>query len=147
MWPVLIKLVQSLRNKQIPASLNFKAPNPSIDFANSPFFVNAELRDWETDGFPRRAGISSLGVGGTNAHIIVEEAPAVEASSDSREYQLLTLSAKTNTALDTMTANLAEFLRNSPDVNLADVAFTLQNGRQRMNHRRVLVVDLCCRCG
>ena len=136
-----IKAVEALKHKQIPASLNYSAPNPSIDFENSPFFVNAELRDWETDGFPRRAGISSLGVGGTNAHIIIEEAPEVEASSESREKQLLTLSAKTSSALDTMTANLAQFLRKNPDLNLADVAFTMQNGRQRMNHRRVVAVD------
>ncbi len=70
-----IKTVLALEHKQIPPSLNFEQPNPNIDFANSPFFVNTELRRWDTDGTPRRAGVSSFGIGGTNAHVVLEEAP------------------------------------------------------------------------
>ena len=136
-----IKAVQALKHKQIPASLNYSQPNPSIDFENSPFYVNAELQDWKTDGFPRRAGVSSLGVGGTNAHIILEEAPEVEQSDEADGYQLLTLSARTTVALDQMTTNLAEFLHQHPDVNLADVAYTLQLGRKQLSERRVVAAQ------
>ncbi|MCC5623715.1 type I polyketide synthase [Nostoc sp. CHAB 5715] len=135
----LIKTILALKHKQIPPSLNFEQPNPQIDFANSPFYVNTKLTQWKTNGFPRRASVSSLGIGGTNAHVIVEEAPVLEPSSLSRSWQLLLLSAKTESALETATENLANHLQLHPDVNLADVAHTLQVGRGEFNHRRVLV--------
>lgn len=136
-----IKVIQALKHKQIPPTLNWTAPNPMIEFSSSPFYVNIKLRDWNPPpGIPRRAGVSSLGVGGTNAHIILEEAPEVEPSSQSpRPWLLLPLSAKTNTALDKMTANLAAHLRQNPETNLADVAYTLQVGRQGFTHRRFVV--------
>ncbi|MAT96289.1 MAG: hypothetical protein CL608_04030 [Anaerolineaceae bacterium] len=136
-----IKVVQSLKHKQIPASLNYKAPNPMLNLEDSPFFVNHELREWPQDESPRRAGISSLGVGGTNAHVVVEEAPELEPSSDSRDWQLLQLSAKTSSALDAASQNLATFLQENPDVSLADVAYTLQVGRQPMPYRRIVAVQ------
>ena len=135
-----IKVVQSLKHKQIPASLNYKAPNPMLNLEDSPFFVNHELRDWPQDESPRRAGISSLGVGGTNAHVVVEEAPQLEPSSDSREWQLLQLSAKSSAALDAASHNLAAFLQENTEVSLADVAYTLQLGRQPMPYRRIVAV-------
>ncbi len=135
----LIKTVLALQNKQLPPSLHFQRPNPKIDFANSPFYVNDRLRDWQRGGTPRRAGVSSFGIGGTNAHVVLEEAPAVEPSGGSRHRQLLLLSARTETALDSATANLAEHLRKNPDINLADAAFTLQVGRKPFGHRRMLV--------
>ncbi|MBK7897608.1 MAG: SDR family NAD(P)-dependent oxidoreductase [Anaerolineaceae bacterium] len=135
-----IKVVQALRHRQIPASLNYTAPNPMLNLADSPFFINHELREWPRSDSPRRAGISSLGVGGTNAHIVVEEAPELEPSSESREWQLLSLSAKTSTALEAASHNLATFLRQNPDLPLADVAYTLQVGRQPMPHRRIVAV-------
>ncbi|MEG3973096.1 beta-ketoacyl synthase N-terminal-like domain-containing protein [Microcoleus sp. herbarium8] len=135
----LIKSIQALKHKQIPASLHFQEPNPQIDFANSPFYVNTTLSEWKTNGNPRRAGVSSFGIGGTNAHIILEETPALEASSSSRPWQLLLLSAKTNTALETATANLAKHLQQHPDLNIADVAYTLQVGRRTFEHRRMVV--------
>ncbi len=135
-----IKVVESLKHRQIPASLNFEKPNPMIDFENSPFFVNAERREWPQGAAPRRAGISSLGVGGTNAHIVLEEAPELEPSSGSRPSQLLLFSAKTAAALDSVTANFADFLRRNPAVNLADAAYTLQVGRAQMPHRRAVAV-------
>ena len=134
-----IKACLALENKQIPATLHFQKPNPRIDFDNSPFFVNAELRDWQTDGFPRRAGISSLGVGGTNAHIILEEAPQVETSSGSRDWQLLPISAKGPSALNDATERLGNFLSENQDINLADAAYTLQVGRQPLDVRRFVV--------
>lgn len=85
-----IKTTQALKHKQLPPSLNFSAPNPMIDFDSSPFYVNNTLRDWQTNGGPRRAGVSSLGVGGTNAHIILEEAPALDETDVSeRPFTLL----------------------------------------------------------
>jgi amino acid adenylation domain-containing protein len=134
-----IKAVLALQHHQIPPSLNFTQPNPKIDFANSPFYVNTTLSDWETGGAPRRAGVSSFGIGGTNAHVVLEECPAVEPSGPARPWQLLLLSAKTESALDTATANLASHLKQQPELALADVAHTLQVGRRTFNYRRVLV--------
>ena len=79
----LIKAVLALEHKQLPPSLNFTQPNPNIDFADSPFFINTKLAEWQTNGTPRRAGVSSFGIGGTNAHVLLEEAPAVETRSGS----------------------------------------------------------------
>ncbi len=135
----LIKAVLALEHKQIPPSLNFEKPNPRIDFDNSPFYVSTRLTEWHTDGTPRRAGVSSFGIGGTNAHAVLEEAPAVAPSGLARPWQLLLLSAKTESALDAATINLVECLRQQSQVNLADVAYTLQVGRRTFNQRRMVV--------
>ncbi|MDZ7949852.1 polyketide synthase [Nostoc sp. DedQUE09] len=135
----LIKTVLALKYKQIPPSLNFEAPNPEIDFANSPFYVNTRLTEWKANNTPRRAGISSLGFGGTNAHIILEEAPEIKYFDDSRPWQLLLLSAKTTSAVETAAINLVDYLKQYPDINLANVAHTLQVGRRAFNHRKILV--------
>lgn len=135
----LIKTVLALKHTKIPPSLHFEQPNPEIDFANSPFYVNTELIEWEEVPIPRRAGLSSFGFGGTNTHMILEEAPAVEPSGESRPWQLLVLSAKTDTALDMATTNLAAHLKQNLDLNLADVAYTLQVGRRAFMHRRMVV--------
>ncbi len=135
----LIKTVLALKHKQIPPSINFERPNPQINFERSPFYVNAKLSDWETGGMPRRAGVSSFGIGGTNAHVVVEEAPLREPSGPSRPWHLLTLSARTPSALGVVTANLAEHLRQCPDLNLADVAYTYHVGRKAFEHRRAVV--------
>jgi len=135
----LIKTALALKQEMLPPSLNFTAPNPKIDFANSPFFVNSKLTDWKAGPTPRRAGVSGFGVGGTNAHLVLEEAPALEPSGPSREGQLLLLSAKTSSALDAATANLHAFLKANPELSLADAAFTLQMGRRVFDHRRMLV--------
>jgi acyl transferase domain-containing protein/acyl carrier protein len=135
----LLKTVLVLKHQSIPPTLNFEQPNPQIDFANSPFYVNKTLSEWKVGLSPRRAGVSSLGMGGTNAHVILEEAPALPASSSSRSWQLLVLSAKTESALETATTNLVQHLTQHPELNLADVAHTLQVGRREFNHRRMLV--------
>ncbi|NJM09208.1 type I polyketide synthase, partial [Candidatus Gracilibacteria bacterium] len=136
----VIKTALSLKHQLLPGILHFETPNPKIDFANSPFFVNTELRRWETqDGIPRRAGVSAFGVGGTNAHAILEEGPPVVRTPSSRPYQLLLLSARTPTALTAMANNLAAHLRAHPQLDLADVAYTLQVGRHGFQQRRVLV--------
>ncbi len=134
----VIKTVLALEHKQLPPSLNFTHANPNIDFAGSPFFVNTELKEWQTNGMPRRAGVSSFGIGGTNVHVVLEEAPPVE-TRPLRTLQLLTLSAKTATALEAARLNLAAYLKQNAETNLADVAFTLQTGRRSFAHRLALV--------
>jgi acyl transferase domain-containing protein len=134
----LLKTVQALRHRQLPPSIHFTSPNPKIDFADSPFFVNTQLTDWKSAG-PRRAGVSSFGLGGTNAHVVLEEAPQLEPSAPARGEQLLVLSAKNPAALDTATTQLLAHLKENPTLNLADAAHTLQVGRRHFSHRRALV--------
>lgn len=136
----LIKTVLALQAEELPANLHYEQPNPEIDFAHSPFVVNAALRAWprQTDRV-RRAGINSLGMGGTNAHVILEEAPERTSSGPSRPWQLLLLSAKTASALEQATQRLVSHLREHEEQPLADIASTLQRGRQRFGHRRMLV--------
>ena len=140
----LIKTVLALQNKMLPPSLHFETPNPKIDFANSPFYVNTTLKEWITNNTPRRAGVSSFGIGGTNAHVILEEAPVFGQGAGSREqernyHHLLCLSAKTASALEKSTANLITHLKEHPEQNLGDVAYTLNIGRRGFNHRRMLI--------
>ncbi|HEX6046565.1 MAG TPA: MupA/Atu3671 family FMN-dependent luciferase-like monooxygenase [Pyrinomonadaceae bacterium] len=136
----LIKTILALKHGQIPPSLHFEEPNPNIDFANSPFFVNTELRAWDGDGTPRRAGVSSFGIGGTNAHVVLEQAPAASASDKpSSSSQLLMLSARTHDALLQASTNLAAHLDHHPELDLADVAYTLSAGRRQFEHRLALV--------
>lgn len=144
----LIKTVLQLEHGAIPALLHYQKPNPRIDFESSPFAPAARLQQWPRGASPRRAGVSAFGVGGTNAHVIVEEAPVPVPRVSSRSTQLLVLSAKTPTALESMTRNLADWLAAPPeavgkldDGLLADVAFTLQRGRKSFAHRRVVVAS------
>lgn len=137
----LIKTILALHHRQIPPSLYFDSPNPEIDFAASPFFVNTELRDWPQGPHPRRAGVSAFGFGGTNAHLVLEEAPPAPVPAGGAGAHLLVLSAKTSSVLDSMAARLAEHLRARPDQDLADVAHTLRTGRARFEHRATLVCE------
>jgi len=139
-----IKTVLALKYKLIPPSLHFTRANPKIDFDNSPFYVSTRLKEWKSNGCPLRAGVSSFGIGGTNAHVVLEECLDKEITGDQEGTGglaplLFLLSAKTQTALDKMTANLAAYLGNNPDIDPADVAYTLQVGRKAFNHRRMLV--------
>ncbi len=131
----LIKAALALQNGEIPPSLHYSRPNPHIDFANSPFYVNTTLSPWPQAPHPRRAGVSSFGMGGTNAHVILEEAPPISSPEKSRSVQLLVLSAKTPTALETGVTNLADFLESKPDISLPDVAYSLSVGRHHFHHR------------
>ena len=134
----LIKTIQQLRHEKIPALMHFKSPNPRIDFSNSPFSPAHTDLDWKRGGKPRLAGVSAFGVGGTNAHVVVEEAPITTQSGAGRKQQLLILSARTATALDSMSRRLADHLEAEP-VNLADVSNTLAKGRRAFAHRRAIV--------
>ena len=106
-----IKTVLTLEHRVIPPSLHYRTANPRTDFENSPFYVNASLSEWESEGRRRRAGVSSFGLGGTNAHVVFEEAPEVEPGSPGREWHVLTLSAKTESALEQAAINLAAHLK------------------------------------
>ena len=135
----LIKTVLALGHRELPPSLNCTRPNPEIDWERSPFFVNTTLRDWPASPKrPRRAAVSAFGVGGTNAHVILEEAPPPTAASASKPWQLLPLSARTRAALAETTAALAPQLARD-DQELADIAFTLQTGRHDFAERRIVV--------
>ena len=135
----LIKTVLALENCKILPSLNFKSPNPLIDFQNSPFYVNTSLVDWEKNSVPRRAGVTSLGIGGTNAHVIVEEAPVRSATQRQPSFQVLPVSAKSETALQNAANRLVGHLRDNPESSLSDVAYTLQVGRKSFPFRRAVV--------
>ncbi len=136
-----IKTVLSLEAKELPPTVHFRRPNPKIDFASSPFYVSGEREAWEAeDDAPRRAGVSSFGIGGTNAHAVLEEAPAQRPSRSRRPTQLLVLSARTQTALDAATERLSAHVAAHPEQPLADVAHTLQSGRRELPFRRALVV-------
>jgi phthiocerol/phenolphthiocerol synthesis type-I polyketide synthase E len=135
----LIKSVLALQHKMIPASLNFENPNPLIDFDNSPFYVNSELSEWPSKGALRRAGVNAFGFGGTNVHVIVEEAESGDASGIGRAGQIWTLSARTKAALERQMLNLADHLQANPEVNLADAAYTLQVGRKAFAYRKSFV--------
>ncbi len=136
----LIKTSLVLDRELIPATLHFESPNPELGLDGSPFYVVDKVTDWKKSDVPRRAGVSAFGVGGTNAHVVLEEAPETE-TSGSRPVQLLLLSAKTESALDAATSNLAKFLTAHPDVNIADVSYTLKVGRREFQHRRMLTCN------
>jgi acyl transferase domain-containing protein/thioesterase domain-containing protein/acyl carrier protein len=137
----LIKVASALEHHALPPSLHFDKPNPIIDFAQSPFYVNTELRPWPDDAAtPRRAALSSLGVGGTNAHAILEEAPAPVPTPAAEPWQLLRFSGKTARAAEANVERLRAHLAANPGLNLADVAFTLETGREEHAHRRACAV-------
>ncbi|MEO1673597.1 MAG: type I polyketide synthase, partial [Cyanobacteria bacterium J06631_2] len=128
---------------------NFQTPNPEINFDNSPFYVNTKLTEWKSNENPLRAGVSSFGMGGTNVHVVLEEASekadAVVTNgicpSDNMRPNLLVVSAKTETALETATVNLVNYLKENPDLDLAEVAYTLQVGRKAFDYRRMVVAE------
>ena len=132
----LIKTVLSLKYRMIPPTLHFQSPNSKINLIDSPFYINSQLMPWEPGRFSRRAGVSSLGLGGTNVHVILEEAPLKEEEIVPSHYekQILILSARTPSALTTLRNNLSDFFRTN-NVNLAHAAFTLQMGRKAFKHR------------
>ncbi len=137
----LIKAVLTVENAQIPPSLHYNTPNPKLNIEETPFFINAELRDWTPPaGIPRRAAVSSFGFGGTNAHCILEEAPRREPTSASKPWQLLVFSARNDTALAANMLNFATHLREHPEQSLADAAYTLQIGRKAFAHRAWVAV-------
>lgn len=134
----LIKTALSLKNKVIPPSLHFKEPNPEINFKSGPFYVNSQLKDWVEEK-PLLAGVSSLGIGGTNAHVILEEPPVQQKGNISKTYQLLLYSAKTKSSLGRYQNKLKNFLERNKDIDLADLSYTLKTGRNNFNYRKFAV--------
>ena len=140
----LIKTILMLKHRQIPPSLHYREANPQIDFVHSPFYVNHILNDWQAGPTPLRAGVSSFGIGGSNVHMVLEEPPRPRPVDEGlRKAKLLLLSARTDAALDRSCEDLVAHLKAGPDLSLADVAFTLQSGRQQFNQRRMLVCEDC----
>ena len=139
----LIKTVLALEHRELPPSLHFEAPNPKLELDSGPLYVNAALEPWQSpEETPRRAGVSSFGIGGTNAHVVLEEAPAsplAETAGALWPVQVLVLSARTQGALDAVTGRLAERLATDDAPDLAEVAYTLQVGRRVFDHRRMVV--------
>jgi amino acid adenylation domain-containing protein len=135
----LIKAALALQHEAIPATLNYTRPNPELALESSPFVVNAELRAWPRQNGPRRAAVSSFGIGGTNVHLLLEEAPVTEPGGPTRSVQLLPLSARTAPALQASAHRLADYLEGHPDVDLGDVAFTLARRRRPFECREAIV--------
>ena len=138
----VIKTAYALQQGCIPPTVHFRKANPVIDFASTPFRPSGELLPWpDVDGTPRRAGVSSFGVGGTNAHVVMEQPPTLQPTQQVDGPQLLVLSARTPAALAESVARLADHLDSGPDLNLADVAWTLAVGRKAFAHRIAVAAD------
>lgn len=139
----VIKTALSLERSLLPPLLHFQKPNPKIDFANSPFYATTGLSPWKRgiEGEPRRGGVSSFGVGGTNAHVVVEEAPPVTSGPSTRRFQLFPLSARSAAALAVVASRMTGFARESSGVEAADAAWTLAVGRKPFRCRRVVVAE------
>ncbi len=135
----LIKAALSLHHRVLPGMLHYRSPNPAIDFASSPFFVEAETRPWRQEAGPRRAAVSAFGVGGTNAHVVLQEAPVLSFATAGRSHALLVLSGRNEAALLQACQRLAADLRTHPDRPLEAVADTLQVGRSIFAQRAAFV--------
>lgn len=132
-----MKAVLAVRHGRIPATLHFERPNPAIDFARTPFRVNTEATAWPAGASPRRAGVNSLGIGGTNAHVILEEAPAVERAVPAveRPCHVLGLSARTPSALGLLIERYRARVAADPSLPLEDLCYTANTGRHAFPHR------------
>ncbi|HEV7490903.1 MAG TPA: amino acid adenylation domain-containing protein [Rhodanobacteraceae bacterium] len=139
----LIKATLALHHGKIPPSINYRTPNPEIDFARSPFRVVDRVVDWPRGDVPRRAGVSSFGVGGTNAHVVLEEAPSRLAAAPASAFQVLPISARDEPALRRRAQQLAAHLATCTDADLPDIATTLALGRQPMALRGAVVAETC----
>jgi phthiocerol/phenolphthiocerol synthesis type-I polyketide synthase E len=135
----LIKTILALRHGQIPPSLHFRKPNPRLALSETPFYVPTDLLPWRRGAMPRRAAVSSFGIGGTNAHVVLEEAPPPAPAEEESRLQILPLSARTEDELERESAALRERLAEPEGLSLADVAYTLQVGRKRFPCRRVVL--------
>ncbi|MCX7920812.1 MAG: SDR family NAD(P)-dependent oxidoreductase [Clostridia bacterium] len=137
----LLKVVMMLKNKSIPASLNFAEPNPFINFCDSPVYISDKLREWEREGAPRRAGINSFGFSGTNCHVVLEEAPQLQVKEDmsKSEFEMFTISAKSQSALKEIVKRYQKEF-SGIDLNLQDVCYTANTGRGHYTHRFILIV-------
>lgn len=137
-----IKAVQALKNKQIPPSLYFETPNRKINFTESPVYVNDRLRDWDANGSPRRCGVSSFGLSGTNCHLVLEEAPSAletKAPFNVEETRILALSAKNEDSLRKLLEKYLEFINQAAGTGLGDLCYTANTGRGHYEYRLAMV--------
>jgi len=140
----LIKTALALYHRQIPPTINFKVPNPLLKLQETPFFINDKLTNWEVSQSGKRyAGVNSLGVGGTNVHIVLEQPPQYESELSDRTIHFLPFSAKSSVSLKAASENLLSFLNSDKDISLADTAMTLQQGRQHFPYRSFFISDSC----
>jgi acyl transferase domain-containing protein/acyl carrier protein len=137
----LIKTTLALGHHQLPPHLYYEQPNPEVDLRHSPFYVNTNLAPWPSQQTPRRAGINSFGLGGTNVHLVLEEAPDREPGSPARPWQIIPLSAKSAWSLQQARSNLVAHLKDHPEQTLADIAYTLQVGRSAFNYRQFAIAQ------
>ncbi|MFD5022665.1 SDR family NAD(P)-dependent oxidoreductase [Paenibacillus sp. NPDC058367] len=137
----MIKAILSLHYKKLPPSLHFKRPNRSIPFIDSPLYINDRLMEWEYEKGPRRCGVSSFGLSGTNSHVILEEAPPVIHKSCASGERLLTLSAKSKEALKALVGHYGEHLLAEPEVALESLCYTANTGRGHYNYRLALLLS------
>ncbi|WKA26400.1 type I polyketide synthase [Bradyrhizobium roseum] len=135
----LIKTVLSLENECVPPSINFTTPNEHINFPETPFYVVSRPTEWARGNRPRRAGVNSFGIGGTNVHLIVEEAPLMHRRPSHKTWHTIPLSARSPSALRALSENLAECLEKGDGIEVDDVAYTLGVGRVAHKHRRAVV--------
>jgi len=136
----LIKMVKALQNKEMPPTLYFQNPNRAIHFTDSPVFVNTKLREWPAQDGPRRCGVSGFGISGTNAHVVLEEAPGTEQRRPaSASAYLLALSAKSDYSLKQMVGEYLTALEQHPEWDLGNVCYTANTGRGHHNHRLAVV--------
>lgn len=137
----LIKTILSLKYKKIPPSLNYETPNPQLN--NSPFYVVKELTDWEKNGYPRRAGVNAFAIGGSNAHVVLEEGPGIEAVSENeeKEFNILTISAKSEKGLIELAKKYEIFLKNHEEDSIENICYTSNIGRYHFQYRLAFVTD------
>ncbi|MEO0013882.1 MAG: hypothetical protein RLZZ535_2271, partial [Cyanobacteriota bacterium] len=136
----LIKTTLCLYHQQIPATLHFNRPNPQINFEHSPFYINNRLQDWKAEFYPRRAGVNSLGIGGTNAHVVLEEfVKQTVTKAQLLPAYLLTLSAKNKLALEKLAINYQNLIKSNDEVALQDICLTSNIGRHHFDYRQGIV--------
>ncbi len=134
-----IKTVMMLHHRQFAPMPHFDKPNHRISFDQTPFYVGTDKGEWKTSHLPRRAGVSAFGIGGANAHVILEEAQPRKANSKASSKELIVLSARSTHDLKNMTKNLKEYVSSHSDLSLGEVAYTLQSGRKAFKYRKAFV--------
>ena len=131
-----LKVVLSLKNKQIPPSINFQSINPNIRLDHTPFYINTELKNWEPqENFKRIAGLSSFGLSGTNAHMIIEEAPELSRKHTIEPAYMVVLSAMTRPQLKIQVKQLSDHCKTKPDIDCGNISYTLLMGRKHLKYR------------
>ncbi|MBS4932842.1 MAG: hypothetical protein KH020_16340 [Clostridiales bacterium] len=139
----LIKTALALENQVLPPSINYVHENDAIDIFESPFYVNTFSQKWETVSGIRRAGVSSFGLGGTNVHLILENAPEMLEHEEKKKVRIFPLSAKSEKALQKLKQAYADYLKVHQEISLQDMAYTLMNGRENFKYRYACVCDSC----